>query len=56
MKERSEYYEQMNHSIPGLCYDKIGTNPSPILEAPFLKWLIKKDEIDRNREEGKRTT
>ena len=50
MKERSEYYDHMSHSIPGPCYDKIGTNPSPSLEAPFLKWLMKKDEIDRDIE------
>lgn len=45
MKDRAEYYDRMSLSIPGPCYDKIGSNPNRNLEAPFIKWLIKIDEI-----------
>ena len=48
MKLRSEYYDKMSLSIPGPTYgEKIGFNPNRNTEAPFMKWLIKKDEIDR---------
>ena len=48
MKLRSEYYNTMSLSIPGPTYgEKIGSNPNRNTEAPFMKWLFKKDEIDR---------
>lgn len=48
MKLRSEYYDKMSLSIPGPIYgEKIGSNPNRNTEAPFMKWLFKKDEIDR---------
>lgn len=48
MKERAEYYDQMSLSIPGPSYgERIGSNPNRNLEAPFMKWLIKLDEIKR---------
>ena len=48
MKERAEYYNHMSLSIPGPSYgEKIGSNPNRNLEAPFIKWLIKLDEIKR---------
>src|SRR5574344_2164319 len=48
MKLRSEYYDKMSLSIPGPTYgEKIGSNPNRNTEAPFMKWLFKKDEIDR---------
>ena len=48
MKLRSEYYNTMSLSIPGPTYgEKIGSNPNRNTEAPFLRWLFKKDEIDR---------
>ena len=46
MKERAEYYDHMSLSIPGPSYgEKIGSNPNRNMEAPFIKWLIKLDEI-----------
>ena len=36
------------YSMPGPSYgEKIGSNPNRNLEAPFIKWLIKLDEIKR---------
>lgn len=46
MKERADYYDRMSYSVPGPSYgEKIGTNPNRNLEAPFVKWIIKLDEI-----------
>ena len=48
MKARADYYDRMSLSIPGPSYgEKIGSNPNRNLEAPFLKWLFKLDEIER---------
>jgi DNA-directed RNA polymerase specialized sigma subunit len=46
MKMRSEYYDEMSLSIPGPCLDKIGTSGTRNLEAPFVKWLNKKYDLD----------
>ena len=51
MKMRSAEYDRMSLSIPGPSYgERIGSNPNRNTEAPFLKWLMKKDEIDREIE------
>ena len=47
MKLRSDYYEQMSHSIPGQDFTRERVQTTPNYEAPFVQWLIKKDEIDR---------
>lgn len=46
MKMRSEYYDEMSLSIPGPCLNREGTSGTRNLEAPFVKWLNKKFEID----------
>lgn len=51
MKLRSQYYDQMSLSIPGPSLEKIGSNGTRNLEAPFIKWLFKRDEIDRQIKE-----
>lgn len=51
MKLRSKYYDQMSLSIPGPSLEKIGSNGTRNLDAPFIKWLYKRDEIDRQIEE-----
>ena len=49
MKLRYEEYEKMSLTIPGPTYgEKIGTNPNRNTDAPFLKWLYKKDELERD--------
>ena len=50
MKERSRYYEQMSYSVPGQDFTRERIQGTPNLEAPFVKWLMKKDEIDREIE------
>lgn len=48
LKLRSEEFERLSYSVPGPSYgERIGSNPNRNLEAPFVKWLIKKDEVDR---------
>lgn len=47
MKERSEYYDHMSYSIPGQDFTRERVQTTPNYEAPFLKWLIKLDEIKR---------
>jgi hypothetical protein len=47
MKLRSEEYDRMSLSIPGPSYgEKIGSNPNRNIDAPFVKWIYKKIEID----------
>lgn len=48
LKLRSEEFERLSYSVPGPSYgERIGSNPNRNLEAPFVKWLMKKDEVDR---------
>lgn len=48
MELRSQEYERLSYSTPGPSYgERIGSNPNRNLEAPFVKWIMKKDEIDR---------
>lgn len=47
MKMRSSEYDRLSLSIPSPSYgEKIGSNPNRNTDAPFLKWIIKKHEID----------
>ena len=47
MKLRLEEYDRMSLSIPGPSYgEKIGSNPNRNTDAPFVKWIYKKIEID----------
>lgn len=47
MKDRAEYYDRMSYSIPGQDFTRERVQTTPNYEAPFLKWLIKLDEIKR---------
>lgn len=47
MKLRSEEYDRMSLTIPGPSHgEKIGSNPNRNTDAPFIKWIYKKIEID----------
>ena len=47
MKMRSKEYDRFSLSIPGPSYcERIGSNPNRNTEAPFVKWLIKKYDLD----------
>ena len=47
LKLRSEEFERLSLSVPGPNYDGIRVDGTRDLEAPFVKWLMKKDEVDR---------
>ena len=50
MKLRSEEYERLSHSIPGPNYDRELVSGTRNLDAPFVKWIMKKTDIDREIE------
>ena len=54
-KEYISFCEERSHSIPGPCYDKIGTNPSPSLEAPFVKWIYRRIDAEAELKELEET-
>ncbi len=54
MKMRCEYFDEMSLSIPGPCLDREVLSPNKNLQAPFVKWLNKKFDIEieiKNKEE-----
>lgn len=46
LQELASYYEIMSHSIPGQDFTRERVNCTPSLEAPFLKWIYKKIDIE----------
>lgn len=50
-KEYITFCEERSNSIPGPCYDKIGTNPSPNLDAPFVKWIYRRIDAEAELKE-----
>lgn len=50
-KEYISFCEERSNSIPGPCYDKIGTNPSPNLDAPFVKWIYRRIDAEAELKE-----
>ncbi len=50
MKQRSEEYERLSHSISSPCYDREPVSGTRNLEAPFVKWIMKKCDLDREIE------
>ena len=50
MKERSEEYERLSHSISSPKYDCEPVSGTRNLEAPFVKWIMKKCDLDKEIE------
>ena len=50
MKQMSEEYERLSHSISSPCYDREPVSGTRNLEAPFVKWLMKKCDLDKEIE------
>lgn len=47
MKMRSKEYDRLSLSVSSVTYgERIGSNPNRNTEAPFLKWIIKKHDLD----------
>ena len=47
MKLRSEEYELLSHSLPGQNFDGVRVDGTRNLEAPFVKWIMKKCDLDQ---------
>ncbi|MDD4212925.1 MAG: DUF1492 domain-containing protein [Bacilli bacterium] len=43
---RSKEFERLSNTVPGSNYDGVRVDGTRNQEAPFVKWLIKKDEVD----------
>lgn len=50
MKLRSEEYERLSHSISSPKYDSEPVSGTRNLEAPFVKWIMKKCDLDKEIE------
>ena len=50
MKQRSEEYERLSHSISSPKYDFEPVSGTRNLEAPFVKWIMKKCDLDKEIE------
>lgn len=50
MKVRSKEYERLADSIPSPTYDKELIDGSISQEAPFVKWVLKKCDLDKKIE------
>ncbi len=48
LKLRSNEFERLSLSVPGSNYDGVRVDGTRNLDAPFVKWLMKKDEVDRS--------
>lgn len=46
MKMRSEEYDRLSLSIPGQDFTRERVDHTPSYEAPFVKWIMKKHDID----------
>lgn len=47
LKLRSEEFERLSQSVSSPNYGGIRTDGTKSFEAPFVKWIEKKDEVDR---------
>lgn len=47
MKLRAEEYQRLSESIPGQSYDGIRVDGTRNLDAPFVKWIMKKADIEQ---------
>ncbi len=50
MKVRSEEYERLANSIAGPNYDREPVSGTRNQDAPFVKWILKKCDLDREIE------
>ncbi len=48
LKLRSEEFERLSYSVPGPSYgEKIGSNPNRNTDAPFVKWVFKLLDLEK---------
>ena len=50
MKLRAKEYELLSQSLPGQSYDGVRVDGTRNTDAPFVKWLMKKCDLEREIE------
>ena len=48
LKLRSKEFDRLSNTVPGSNYDGIRVDGTRKQEAPFVKWIEKKSEVDNN--------
>lgn len=43
---RSKEFERLSFTVPGSNYDRIRVDGTHNQEAPYVKWIVKKSEVD----------
>lgn len=51
MKFRSQEYDRLSMSLPSQDFTRDRVQTTPNLEAPFVKWIMKKVDLDNRIEE-----
>ncbi len=46
LKLRSDEFERLSLSVPGSNYDGVRVDGTRNQEAPYVKWIVKKSEVD----------
>lgn len=46
LKLRSKEFERLSFTVPGSNYDGIRVDGTHNQEAPYVKWIVKKSEVD----------
>lgn len=48
LKQLAEIYEERSHSVPGQSFDREKVQTTRNLDAPFVKWIYKKMEVEES--------
>ncbi len=54
MKLRSEEYDRLSMSLPTQDFTRDRVQTTPNLDAPFVKWIMKKAELDKQIENNEK--
>lgn len=54
MKLRSEEYDRLSMSLPSQDFTRDRVQTTPNLDAPFVKWIMKKAELDKQIENNEK--
>lgn len=46
LQQLAEIYEERSHSVPGQSFDREKVQSTRNLDAPFVKWIYKKIEVE----------
>lgn len=54
MKLRSEEYDRLSMSLPSQDFTRDRVQTTPNLDAPFVKWIMKKADLDKQIENNEK--